>query len=187
MCIRDSRERNRQQLGEGLREQRLAGARRTDEQDVRLGQLDVVAAARLLLNFDPLVMVVDGNRELFLRPLLTDDVLVEELLDVRRGRQRRTDAAVFEAIVVRDDVVADLDAFIADEYCRARDQLADVVLIFIAERAAENLSLAVLLHHNSLEKPELRPAKVSWIQGLSTPEPGRFNWMLHPFTDDVID
>src|SRR5262249_16767846 len=103
---------------------------------------------------DPLVVVVDRDRELLLRPLLADDVLVEELLDVRRRRQRRPDAAVLETIVVRDDVVADLDTLIADEYRRARDQLADVVLILVAERAAENLSLAVLLHHNSLEKPE---------------------------------
>ena len=54
-----------------------------------------------------------------------------------------------------DDVVADLDALIADEHGRARDQLADVVLILVAERAAENLSLAVLLDHNSLKKPGL--------------------------------
>ena len=116
----DDREGDREQLGERLREQRLAGAGRADQQDVRLGQLDVVAAARLLLDFDPLVVVVDGDGELLLGPLLADDVLVEELLDFLRRRQRRAGAAVLEAVVVRDDVVADLDALVADEDRRAR-------------------------------------------------------------------
>src|SRR6267154_1904432 len=66
----DDREGYRQQLREGLREQRLAGAGRADEQDVALGQLDVVAAARLLLNLDALVVVVDRDSELFLGPFL---------------------------------------------------------------------------------------------------------------------
>ena len=149
------REGNRQQFGQRLREQRLPGAGRTDQQDVRLRELDIVAAARLLLDLDPLVMVVDGHGELLLRALLADDVLVQELLDLRRRGQRGARAAVLEAVVVRNDVVADLDAFIADEYSRARNQLADVVLILITERAAENLSLAVLLDHNSLKKPGL--------------------------------
>ena len=136
----DDGERHRQQLGQRLREQRLAGAGRADQQDVGLGELDVVAAARLLLNLEPLVVVVDRDRELLLGQLLADDVLVEELLDLGRRGQRRARAAAVEAVVVRDDVVADLDAFIADEDRRARDQLADVVLIFIAERAAKNLA-----------------------------------------------
>src|SRR6185312_2883002 len=143
----DDREGHREELGERLREQRLAGARRADQQDIRLGELDVVAAARLLLDFDPLVVVVDGDGELLLRPLLADDVLVEELLDLLRGGERRARAAVLETVVVRDDVVADLDAFIADEYGRTRNELADVVLIFITERAPEDFRLARFLDH----------------------------------------
>ena len=85
----DDGEGDGQQLGQRLREQRLAGAGRADQQDVRLGQLDVVAAARLLLDLDPLVVVVDRDRELLLGLFLADDVLVEELLDFLRDRQRR--------------------------------------------------------------------------------------------------
>jgi hypothetical protein len=70
-----------------LREQRLAGPRRADQQDVRLGQLDVVPAPRLLLDLDPLVVVVDRDRQLLLGPFLADDVLVEELLDFLGRRQ----------------------------------------------------------------------------------------------------
>ena len=86
----------------------------------------------------PLVVVVDRDRELLLGLLLADDVLVEELLDLVRRRQRRARAAVLEPVVVGDDVVADLDALVADEDGRARNQLADVVLILVAERAAKN-------------------------------------------------
>ena len=54
--------------------------------------------------------------------------------------QRRARPAAVETVVVGDDVVADLDTFIADEYGRTRDQFADVVLIFIAERTANNFA-----------------------------------------------
>ena len=86
----DDREGHRQQLGERLREQRLAGAGGADQQDVRFRELDVVAAARLLLDLDPLVVVVDRDGELLLGPFLADDVLVEELLDLLRRRAART-------------------------------------------------------------------------------------------------
>src|SRR6185503_4050942 len=111
----DDREGHREQLGERLREQRLARARGPDEQDVRLRQLDVVPASGLFLDLDALVVVVDRDGELLLRALLADDVLVEELLDLLGRRQRRAGAAILKTVVVRDDVVADLDALVADE------------------------------------------------------------------------
>ena len=64
------RERHREQARQGLREQRLAGAGGTDQEDVRLLQLDV--AARLLGEVDPLVVVVDRDRQLLLGLLLAD-------------------------------------------------------------------------------------------------------------------
>src|SRR5690606_9283678 len=143
----DNGEGDRELLGERLREQRLARARRADQQNVGLGQLDVVASARLLLNLDALVVVVDRDGELLLGLLLTDDVLVEILLDLDRHRQRRAGARSFGPVVVGDDVVADLDALVADEHGRARNQLADVVLILVAERAAQDFRLAGLFHH----------------------------------------
>src|SRR5439155_9443382 len=143
----DDREGDRQQLGERLREQRLALARRVDQEDVRLGQLDVVAAARLLLNLDPLVVVVHRDRELLFGPLLADDVLVEELLDFLRRRQRRPRAPIFEPVVVGDDVVADLDALVADEDGRTRNQLPDVVLVLVTEGAPKDFGFAALFDH----------------------------------------
>ena len=146
----DDRERDREQLGERLGEQRLAGAGRPDQEDVRLGQLDVVAAARLLLDLDPLVVVVDRDGELLLGPFLADDVLVEELLDFLGRRQRGAGAAVLEPVVVGDDVVADLDALVADEDGRSGDELADVVLVLVAERATQDLGFPGFFHHIAL-------------------------------------
>ncbi len=134
------REGHGEQAGEGLGEERLAGPGRPDEQDVRLGELDVVAAP-LLADLDPLVVVVDRDRELLLGLLLADHVLVEELLDLLRGGEAGAGGLPLGAAVVRDDVVADVDALVADEDGGAGDQLADVVLVLVAERAAQDLAV----------------------------------------------
>src|SRR5574340_1360893 len=103
-------------------------------------------------------MVVDGDGELLLRLFLADDVLVEELLDfLRRWQRGALPGAVFEAIVVGDDVVADLDALVADEHRRPGDQLPDVILVLVAERASEDLGFAVLLHHGRVPPTETPP------------------------------
>ena len=73
-------ERDVEDAGERLGQQRLAGAGRPDEQDVRLLELDVVDR---VAGVDPLVVVVDRDREDLLGPLLADDVLVERGLDLR--------------------------------------------------------------------------------------------------------
>ena len=69
------RERHVEDPRERLREQRLAGAGRAEQQDVRLLQLDVAVAG---LALDALVVVVDRDREDLLRALLADHVLVED-------------------------------------------------------------------------------------------------------------
>jgi hypothetical protein len=60
-------------------------------------------------------VVVDGHREDLLCGLLADHVLVENRFDL--GRLRQLVAAAFGALVelLADDVVAELDAFVADE------------------------------------------------------------------------
>jgi hypothetical protein len=44
-----------------------------------------------------------------------------------------------EAVVVGDDVVADLNALVADEHRRSGNQLPDVILVLVTEQAAEGL------------------------------------------------
>src|SRR6185369_2777181 len=122
------------------REQRLAGAGRTDQEDVALRELDLVLGAAHVL--EPLVVVVNGDRERPLGDLLADHVLVEARLDLARDRQvrlRRPGVAGLDRDLVPDDVVAQLDALVADEDRRAGDQLLDLVLALAAERAVQNL------------------------------------------------
>jgi len=138
-------ERHIQQSRQRLRQQRLAAPGRSDEQDIALGDLDLflgapaAAAARL----QPLVVVVDGHRKHLLGALLADDVFVEDLLDlVGLGELiARTLSAILELLA--DNVIAQLDAFVADEHGGAGDQLADLMLAFPAERAIEQLAVVV--------------------------------------------
>src|SRR5215472_5931487 len=138
-------ERHIQQSRQRLRQQRLAAPGRSDEQDIALGDLDLffgapaTAAARL----QPLVVVVDGHRKHLFCAFLADDVLVEDLLDlVGLGELvARTFGAVLELLA--DDVVAQLDAFVAHEHRGTGDQLANLVLALPAERAIEQLAVVV--------------------------------------------
>ena len=78
---------NVEDLREGLSQQRLSAAGRADQQDVRLLQLDVVD---LHPGVDPLVVVVDRDRENLLGALLPNHVLIEKLDDaVGCGNLRR--------------------------------------------------------------------------------------------------
>ena len=76
-------ERHVEDARQRLRQQRLAGAGRADQQDVRLGDLDVVV---LLAVRQPLVVVVHRNREHPLGVVLADHVVVQDLADLARRR-----------------------------------------------------------------------------------------------------
>src|SRR5947209_213528 len=123
-----------QHLGERLCEEGLAGARGADQEDVRFLQLDL---ARLAARLDPLVVIVDRDGKDLLRPLLADHVLVEDILDLGGLGQRAELAALLLFPLLGDDVVAELDALVADVDGRARDQFADVVLALPAEGALQ--------------------------------------------------
>ncbi len=129
-------ENSRQRLGE----QGLAAARRADQQDVRLGEFNFLPGLRPVA--EPLVMVVDRDREHTLGAVLADHIIVQHLADL--GRRRNPVAGLDQRRLgfLADDVVAQLDAFIADEHRRPRDQLPDLVLRFAAERTVES-ALAV--------------------------------------------
>ena len=79
------RERYIQHLGQGMRQQGLATSGRTDQQNVGLGQLDVIAACPVHL--DTLVVVVDRYSQLLFGLLLADDVLIEKSLHLLRFGQ----------------------------------------------------------------------------------------------------
>ena len=130
------RERNVQDAGERLREQRLARTGRTDQQDVRLRELDVVV---LGLVVEALVVIVHRDRQDLLRMALADDVIVQDLADFLRRRNpvARLDQRGF--VLLADDVHAELDALVANEDRGTRDQFADFVLALAAERAIQRV------------------------------------------------
>src|SRR5690606_35718811 len=130
-------ERHVEQPRQRLRQQRLAGAGRADQQDVGLAQLDVVVAHAA---FHALVVVVHRHRQRLLGALLANDVLVEDLEDLARLGQVAAGGVRLLLQLLADDVVAQLDAFVTDEHARARDQLADLVLALAAEGAVQDLA-----------------------------------------------
>src|SRR6266851_3123899 len=129
------REWNVEDLRQSLREVRLATASRSDQQHVRLRQLDV---AHRLGGGDSLVVVVNLDREHLLGAVLPDHVLVERGANrLRVGDETRLlFLGAGRAVVVLEDLLAEVDALVTDENARARDQLAYLVLALAAEAAA---------------------------------------------------
>ena len=130
------RERHVENPRQRLRQQRLARAGRTDQQDVRLREFDVVV---LGLVIEPLVVIVDGDREHLLGVALADHVIVEDLADFLRGRDAVARLHQRGFVFLPDDVHAQFNAFVADEYGGTRDQFADFMLALATERAIQRV------------------------------------------------
>jgi hypothetical protein len=84
-------------------------------------------------------VVVDRDRERPLRRLLTNDVLVEDVVDLDRLRQALELEARGRRQLLVDDLVAEVDAFVADVNARSGDELLDLALRLAAEGAEELL------------------------------------------------
>ncbi len=87
-------------------------------------------------------MVVDGHRERSLRAVLADHVLVENLVYLARLRQRRDVKGRWGDELLVDDLVTEIDAFVADVDARAGDQLLDLSL-GLATETAEQLFVGI--------------------------------------------
>src|SRR5437764_3486268 len=122
-----------------LRQQRLTATRRTKQQDVRLLELDLPVLGHHL---NALVVVVDRDRERPLRFLLRDDVVVKDVVDVLRLRQVLEIELRGSRQLLVDDLVAEIDALVANVDAGTGDQLLDLPLGLAAE-AAEKLLVAV--------------------------------------------
>ena len=111
-------------------------------------------------DLDALVVVVDGDRERALGGVLADHVLVEDLVDLLRlGQVLELEAGRRGELLV-DDLVAEIDALVADVDAGAGDQLLDLALRLAAE-AAEELLVRVgwaCQRNPLLEIDVLRPA-----------------------------
>jgi hypothetical protein len=78
---------------------------------------------------------------------LADHIGIENGADFLRGRHTVTRLDERVLVLLADDVHAELDALIADEYRRTGDQLPDLVLAFSAERAVKSV---LFLSHSVL-------------------------------------
>jgi hypothetical protein len=87
-------------------------------------------------------VVVDGDREGTLGRLLADHVLVQDLVDLTRlGQVLELEYRRRRQLFV-DDLVTEIDAFVADIDAGSGDQLLDLALGLAAE-AAEKLLVRV--------------------------------------------
>ena len=147
------RERHVEDARQRLRQQRLARAGRPDQQDVRLRELDVVV---LGLVVEPLVVIVDGDREHLLGVVLADHVVVENLADFLRRRDAVARLHQRGFVLLANDVHAQFDALVADEHGRPGDELAHLVLALAAKRAVERVLriAAADFAHSALRNPE---------------------------------
>jgi hypothetical protein len=125
------------------REVGLAAAGGTEQQDVRLGELDLAlrrARARVTAGLYALVVVVDRNGQLLLGNVLADHVLVEEIEDLRRlGQLVELQLGGFGELLL-DDLVAEVDALVTDVDAGAGDELLHLLLRFATEGALQQIT-----------------------------------------------
>src|ERR687896_59979 len=74
------RKRHVEHAGQGLRQEGLSAASWTQQQDVGLGKFHI--AVLVASNLNPFVVVVDRDRQNFLRLLLSDYVVVKKLINL---------------------------------------------------------------------------------------------------------
>src|ERR1700685_957050 len=82
---------------------------------------------------------MDRDREHLLGVVLADDVVVEDLADLLRGRNIFAGFLQRGPVLFADDVHAKLDALVANEDGRPGNELAHLVLALAAERAVQRV------------------------------------------------
>src|SRR5215831_2190587 len=113
-----------------LRQQSLAGAGGPNQRDIGFLNLDVGAAAG---QFNALVMLVDGNSQTLLGFFLSDYIFIKEGFDfvwLGQGRPRRYR---FRLLIIADDLVTNINAFITDVDRRPGYELLNFILRLTAE------------------------------------------------------
>jgi hypothetical protein len=95
-------------------------------------------------------VVVDGDREDLLGVVLPDHVLVEERIDLGRlGELVELELGGFGELFL-DDLVAKVDALVADVHARTGDQLLHLLLALPAEGALQQVRVPELGHPSVL-------------------------------------
>jgi hypothetical protein len=95
-------------------------------------------------------MVVDRDGEGLLGLVLPDDIAVEELVDLAGfGQLVKAELAGFGQLLF-DDLVAEVDALVADVDARSSDQLLDLLLALPAKGALEQVTGLTDTRHGRL-------------------------------------
>src|SRR5581483_999818 len=177
------REGDVQHLGEGLGEQRLAAPGGAEDQDVGLLQLDVSV---LGADLDALVVVVDRDRKDLLGLLLADHVVVEESVDLLRlGQLLELEVGGFGELFL-DDLVAEVDALVADVHAGAGDELLHLLLALPAERALQQVRVSQPPHAPKPPEPSGRAPDPASGLILRASGGGRRKFTLHLATGDHL-
>src|SRR6185503_15629740 len=101
-----------------------------------------------------LVVVVNGDGEGLLGAVLPDHILVQHVLYLRGRGDLRDGFGDLTLLILRQDLIAERDALIADVDRGPGDELPDRVLGFAAEGAAE-----VLIVRHRLPSMGRRPGR----------------------------
>ena len=135
-------ERNIEHLGQRLGQVGLTAAGGPEHQDIGFGQLNRLGAgiARFLAGLNALVVVVHRDRQCALGGVLTDDVILQELADLGGLGQLIEFHLVAVGELLFDDLVAQVDALVADVDAGARDELLNLLLALPTERAFQQVT-----------------------------------------------
>src|SRR5208282_3756279 len=138
---------NIEHAGKGLRKERLARARGTDQDNIGLAEFHFTG---LFVEENALVVVVNGHGEFFLGAILTNDVAIEELLDFGGPGQAARGSGGLFALLVFQNGLANAHTLIADVRARivrrGTDQLLYLLLSLVAKGAAQGFVWAVFFH-----------------------------------------
>ena len=88
---------------------------------------------------EALVVIVHSDGEHALGVVLTDHVVGQYLTDLGGGGYTIAALDPRALVLLADDIHAELDALVADEHGRPRDELAHLVLALPAERAVQRV------------------------------------------------
>jgi hypothetical protein len=113
-----------------LCQQSLASTGWSDEKNVRFLNFDVRTSTPQL---DAFVMLVDGYGEALLGFVLADYVFVKKVFDLARFGQRWSRRNGFGLLIVRDDLVADINALVADIDGRTGNEFLNFILRLTTE------------------------------------------------------
>jgi hypothetical protein len=92
-------------------------------------------------------MVMNGDGEDLLRPILSDDILVENFFDFGRFWEFGRNGLFSFLPFLGDNVIAEVDTFIADVDRRAGDQLSHLFAAFTAKRTFQPVVYFFLFCH----------------------------------------